>query len=109
MWDKLLKIFEETKNEEEIPASIAKRDARKQQLEKETSQQSQVPLEKNEKGQGVLIGYNYLKGLDEDYEDSSKNLRRFINLNNLLRGRYSGKVESDTAETQSDIRGEDSE
>ena len=83
MWDKLLGLFKETygDNEDYIPASIAKREARKQQLAS-SSQSSQTHEAPSERGQGTLIGYNYLKGLED--EDTMDSHRRFINLNNLL-------------------------
>lgn len=71
-----------------------------------------VPHSKSMKvdGPSTHIGYNYLKGLDGDYEDSSEHIRRFINLNRLLRGNYhAGKIETHYAEPEGDLRGEDSE
>lgn len=107
MWEKLLGLLGNSENENYVAPSIAKRDARQQEL---ASQVADIPVPKSDKpGKSTLIGYNYLKGLDGDYEDSSKQLRRFINLNRLLRGKYNGKIEATSGEPESDIRGEDSE
>lgn len=107
MWDKLLGLLKDTYSDDEIPASIAKREARRQELARQIEPESSS--EKQPDGRSTLIGYNYLKGLDGDYEDSSKHIRRFINLNKLLRGKYNGKIEASTTSSESDIRGEDSE
>lgn len=60
-------------------------------------------------GRSTHLGYNYLKGMDGHLEDSSKHIRRFHNLNKLLRGTYHGKIEASHATEDEDIRGEDTE
>jgi hypothetical protein len=108
MWEKLLGLLSNSEDENYIAPSIAKREARQQELASQASDVSEIP-KMGKEGKSALIGYNYLKGLDGDYEDSSKQLRRFINLNRLLRGKYSGKIETTSGEPESDLRGEDSE
>lgn len=108
MWEKLLGLLNSSEDENYIAPSIAKRDARQQELASQVTDTPQISKTDKE-GKSTLIGYNYLKGIDGDYEDSSKQLRRFINLNRLLRGKYSGKIETTSGEPKSDIRGEDSE
>ena len=98
MWDRLLKLFRDTPVSPEIQNEAPESPVQDVQS---SSRGFQLP--------STHIGYNYLKGLDGDYEDSSKNIRRFINLNKLLRGDYSGKIETSNAESQRDIRGEDTE
>lgn len=66
------------------------------------------PVIKHE-GRSTHLGYNYLKGMDGHLEDSSKLIRRFHNLNKLLRGTYHGKIETSHAIEEDDIRGEDPE
>ena len=102
MWDKLLGLFKDKPVTDEIQSAIPDVS---QISNSENFNNSSIKPE----GRSVHIGYNYLKGLDGDYEDSSKHMRRFINLNKLLRGKYNGKIEASHAEPQSDIRGEDSE
>lgn len=104
MWEKLLGLFKETYGDDEnyIPPSIQKRDERRKELasqasEKTTSEPSQSV------DQGTLIGYNYLKGLDD--EKDNDNARRFSNLSKLLRGKYeNGKVEKTSGEPEENIR-----
>jgi len=103
MWDKLLALFKDTQSDDNyIPASIAKREARRQELSKLSA-----PVEStidNQQGKGTLIGFNYLKGL-EDEQDANLS-RRFINLNKLLRGEYKNEqTQETTRESQSDLRG----
>lgn len=108
MWEKLLGLFNNPEDKDYIAPSIAKRDARQQELASQELQPQEISKSQKH-GKSTLIGYNYLKGLDGDYEDSSKHLRRFINLNRLLRGKYNGKIEATSGEPESDLRGEDSE
>ena len=108
MWEKLLGLLNNQEDENYVAPSIAKREARQQELASQVADTAEIP--KSDKvGKSTLIGYNYLKGLDGDFEDSSKQLRRFINLNRLLRGKYNGKIETTSGEPERDIRGEDSE
>lgn len=100
MWDKLLALFKDKSVTDEIQSSGP-------EVQLLSGQPSQ-PSSKIE-GPSTHIGYNYLKGLDGESEDSSKHIRRFINLNRLLRGDYNGKITSTDARTESDLRGEDSE
>lgn len=99
MWDKLLGLFKDKPVTNEIKSVTPTIEVKDSQT---------LPASKID-GKSVHIGYNYLKGLDGDYEDSSKHIRRFINLNKLLRGDYNGKIEATDAEPQSNLRGEDSE
>ena len=108
MWEKLLGLLNNSEDENYIAPSIAKREARQQELASQVNDISENP-KMDKSGKSTMIGYNYLKGLDGDYEDSSKQLRRFINLNKLLRGNYSGKIETTSGESESDLRREDSE
>lgn len=97
MWDKLLALFKNTQQVEEV-----------QSVAPIVSEQSNpVQVSSEPVGKSTHIGYNYLKGLNS--EDSTRDIRRFINLNKLLRGSYNGKIETSHAEPKSDIRGEDSE
>lgn len=109
MWEKLLGLFKDEYADQEsaIPASIAKREARKQQLATEASQQPEIQTQLPEsEAQGVLIGFNYLKGLDD--ENNINQPRRFINLNKLLRGEYKdGKTQTPSSEQENILRGED--
>jgi hypothetical protein len=101
MWEKLLGLFKDTYGDDEnyIAPSIAKRDARKQELASQVSKPEEVKSE----GKGTLIGYNYLKGMDD--EDNAERTRRFINLTKLLRGEYKdGKIEATSGEPEEDIR-----
>jgi hypothetical protein len=101
MWEKLLGLFKDTYGDDEnyIAPSIAKRDARKQELASQVSKPEEVKSE----GKGTLIGYNYLKGMDD--EDNAERTRRFINLTKLLRGEYKdGKIEATYGEPEEDIR-----
>lgn len=100
MWDKLLALFKDKEVTDGLQSSVPDVTP--------MSGQSEAPSAKIE-GPSSHIGYNYLKGLDGESEDSSKHLRRFINLNKLLRGRYDGKITSTDAEPEGDIRREDSE
>lgn len=106
MFDKLLSLFKDSYSDDEnyIPPSIAKRDARRQEL---ASQPVQLPLDKFEPGRGTLIGFNYLKGLND--EDDINQPRKFFNLSKLLRGDYKdGKIEATPRGTEDNIRGENS-
>ena len=108
MWEKLLEIFRNTNTEEEdyVPPSIAKREARWEELASQVSQPQES--ERQDSGKGALIGFDYLKGLKDD-EDDNTNIRRFVNLNKLLRGNYeNGKIEATTTESQENIRRKDS-
>lgn len=58
-------------------------------------------------GPSTQIGYNYLKGLDNDAENNNKHMRRFINLNKLLRGTFDGQTTT-TSSNSEKLRGEDS-
>lgn len=97
MWEKLLDLFKEQPVTDEVQSSVPV-----------VTEQNSLPVSSKE-GKSTHIGYNYLKGLDGESEDSSKHLRRFINLNKLLRGRYNGKIEATDAEPESNIRREDTE
>lgn len=97
MWDKLLALFKEQPVIDEGQSSVST-----------ITEQNSLPQSIND-GKSTHIGYNYLKGLDGESEDSSEHLRRFINLNKLLRGRYNGKIEATDAEPESNIRREDTE
>lgn len=104
MWEKLLGLLKDTYSDDPnyIAPSIAKRDARRQEI---ASQPVSQPVSENASipGQGTLIGYNYLKGLDDD--EDAQPIRKFINLTKLLRGDYKdGKIEATTREPQEDIR-----
>lgn len=100
MWDKLLGLFKDTYSDQEVPASIAKREARRRELAR---QPIETPEENFSGDKGQLIGYNYLKGLDD--EDDNHNPRKFINLAKLLRGDYKdGKIEANSTESESDLR-----
>ena len=99
MWNRLLDLF---KKNEEPKVEVVPEESPEQ------FDTSSVDSSNHGPGRSVNLGYNYLKGLDGDYEDSSKHIRRFINLNRLLRGDYNGKIEADYEDEESDIRGEDS-
>ena len=100
MWDKLLGLFKDTYSDQEVPTSIAKREARRKQL---TSQPLEIAPEDFSGDKGTLIGYNYLKGLED--EENNDNPRKFINLTKLLRGHYNdGKIEETSTESESDLR-----
>jgi hypothetical protein len=96
MWDKLFGLFKDTEAEE---------------LKSPVPQVQQVqqapPSTMKPDGKSVHIGYNYLKGLDGENEDTSKQLRKFINLNKLLRGRYDGKIATTDEDSIGNIRSED--
>lgn len=96
MWDRLFRLFREQ--------NIAENSTEDQTPEVETQD-----VQDNPTGKSTHIGYDYLKGLDGNNEDNNKHLRRFINLNKLLRGNFNGKVEASYADAKSNIRGEDSE
>lgn len=98
MWDKLFGLFKDTEAEEVKSAVPQVQQAQQQPLSSMKSD-----------GRSTHIGYNYLKGLDGENEDSSKQLRRFINLNKLLRGRYDGKITTTDEDSSSNIRSEDDE
>jgi hypothetical protein len=106
MWEKLLGLLNQepyTEDPEYVAPSLAKRDARRLDLAK---QESQVRAEElnNMPGQGTLIGFDYLKGLKDDEEDSN-NTKRFINLHKLLRGDYKdGKTEETSGIPEKNIR-----
>ena len=114
MWEKLLGLFkdQDIEQEEYVPASIAKREARKQQLDRRQQLDSQ-PVATPEAtpaqpGQGTLIGFNYLKGLEDENDMLTK--RRFSSLSKLLRGDYKdGKIEAINAEPERNLRRKDSE
>jgi hypothetical protein len=104
MWDKLFALFNKDLTEE---------DAFVQPRRPEHVMQSEAPASINTQiskpdGQSVNIGYNYLKGLDED-ESNKPNTRRFINLNKLLRGQYNGQITPTDAKSESNVRGENPE
>lgn len=99
MWEKLLGLFKDKSATENVQSAVPGVE--------EIGGQTQYKSAKLE-GPSTNIGYNYLKGMDGDYEDSSKQLRRFINLNKLLRGNYNGKITATDAEPEVDLRGEDS-
>lgn len=104
MWEKLLGLFKDTYDDDPnyVPPSIAKRDARREQLASQSVQPQESINENSEKG--TLIGFDYLKGLKDD-EDDMDNIKRFINLNKLLRGNYKdGKIEATSGESEEDIR-----
>lgn len=96
MWDKLLALFKDKDVTDDIQSSVPDVPAM-------SESHSSMKIE----GPSTHIGYNYLKGLDGEQEDSSKQLRRFYNLNKLLRGRYDGKITSTDEDTTRDIRSED--
>lgn len=104
MWEKLLGLFKETYSDDKNykPASLVKREQRRQELVsqpliEQTSEQPQS-LDK-----GKLIGFNYLKGLEDEKNNDSG--RRFINLTKLLRGDYKNEQTPETSEQQErDIR-----
>ncbi len=98
MWEKLFGLFKDTQAED-LKSSVP---------DVAPMSKSSAPVMKSD-GPSTQIGYNYLKGMDHDLEDSSKQLRRFINLNKLLRGRYDGKISTSDEEPSSDLRGEDDE
>jgi hypothetical protein len=106
MWDRILSLLKDKQVTEEVKPVIP-------EVLEEPSIPEQIDVAPVKMpGKSVHIGYNYLKGMDGDYEDSSKHVRRFINLNKLLRGDYNGKIQSDSEHTEKsfkDIRGEDSE
>lgn len=101
MWDRLLALFKDKPATNEIHSSVPGVE--------EIGGQAPYKGFNPSDGRSTHIGYNYLKGLDGDYEDSSKHVRRFINLNRLLRGDYGGKIETTHGESQSDLRREDTE
>lgn len=111
MWDKLLALLKDPNAEDEnyIAPSIAKRDARRQQLaNQQVPQEAQQEINSSDAKQGTLIGYNYLKGMDDN--ENNERARRFINLQRLLSGKYqNGKIEATTRESEQDLRREDSE
>jgi len=120
MWEKLLGLFkdQDIEQEEYVPASIAKREARKQQLDRRQQldriqQLDNQPVATPEAtpaqpGQGTLIGFNYLKGLEDENDMLTK--RRFSSLSKLLRGDYKdGKIEAINAEPERNLRRKDSE
>lgn len=105
MWEKLLGLLKDTYGDDEnyIPPSIAKRDARQQELASQVSQEPQKENNSNGVDKGTLIGFNYLKGLED--EQDNERARRFGNLTKLLRGEYEdGKIEATSRESQKDIR-----
>lgn len=96
MWDKLLALFKDKEVSDDIQSPIptvtpATTSSREQFDASPVSKPSHQGMKS---GRSVHLGYNYLKGMDGDYEDSSKHLRRFINLNKLLRGDYKNSVHS---------------
>lgn len=101
-WDKLFALFNKDLTEEQYtPPQRSVQDV----------QPTEAPANRMimPDGPSTNIGFNYLKGLDDESEDSSKHMRRFINLNKLLRGSYDGKIAQTDAKSESNIRGEDSE
>lgn len=104
MWDKLLALFKDKNVTDEIQSSVPDVPSMSQSSVESAPRGSNTP-----QGPSSHIGYNYLKGLDGESEDSSKHLRRFINLNKLLRGRYDGKITTTDAEPEGNSRREDSE
>lgn len=102
MWDKLISLFKDTYSDDEnyIAPLTEKREARRQQLASQAPQESQEVNNSGDKG--TLIGYNYLKGMNDKDDEHS---RRFINLNKLLRGKYDdGKIETTSGKSEEDIR-----
>lgn len=100
MWDRLLALFKNQSATDDIESAVP--------VISRTSTSDQMdasPIMRS--GKSVHIGYNYLKGLDGENEDSSKHIRRFNNLNKLLRGKYNGKIETSHAAEEGDLRGED--
>lgn len=112
MWEKLLGLLSQqdsyTDDPEYVAPSVAKRDARRLELAKQESSARAEQLN-NMPRQGTLIGFDYLKGLKDDEEDTN-NTRRFINLNRLLRGDYKkdGKIEATSGIPEENIRRENS-
>jgi hypothetical protein len=110
MWDKLLALFKDVQPEEFNPRTPEEQLARRAQIQaKLDSRQEQKELQDNKDqssqsvDKGTLIGFNYLKGL-EDEQDPSRT-RKFINLNKLLRGDYKNEqTQETTRESESDIR-----
>lgn len=101
MWDKLLALFKD-KQADEIQSTIP-------EVSKTVNNNQFEASPVHLSGRSIHLGYNYLKGMDGENEDSSKHIRRFINLNKLLRGKYNGKIEASHAEPEGDLRGEDAE
>lgn len=104
MWEKLLGLFKETYGDDEnyIAPSIEKRNARRQELASQASLKPESEITQNGE-KGTLIGYNYLKGMDD--EQNNERNRRFVNLSKLLRGKYEdGKIEATSRESEEDIR-----
>lgn len=100
MWDKLLALFKDKPVTEDIQSVVP------------GVEQVSAPAPKISKsdGRSTHIGYNYLKGMDGDLEDSSRHVRRFMNLHKLLRGGYhAGKIASTHAAEEGDLRGEDAD
>lgn len=94
MWDKLLSLFKEQPLVEEIRPVV-------QRVERVAD--SPAPTVKKMDGPSTNIGFNYLKGMDDEENNPSRS-RRFINLNRLLRGDYDGKIAGSDEEPQKDIR-----
>ena len=99
MWDKLLALFKDTPVTDEV-----------HQPGPTTSSPDQMDASPTlHHGKSVHLGYNYLKGMDGKYEDSSNHIRRFRSLNKLLRGKYHGKINASHETEEGDLRGEDDE
>jgi hypothetical protein len=93
MWDKLLALFKDKPVTNEIQSVIP---------DVQPVQQESQPDNRPE-GRSVHIGYNYLKGLND--EDDLDQPHKFITLNKLLRGDYKdGKVEATHAEQETNLR-----
>jgi len=97
MWNKLLSLLKDKTVTDDIKSAVPQIE-----LQQEVNPSMLA-------GRSTHLGYNYLKGLDGENEDNTRNNRRFINLNRLLRGNYDGKVASTHAEPQKNLRGENSE
>lgn len=82
MFDKLISLFKDTYGEpprEAQPRAI--RPNRFPELESEVQENQPVPESLDK---GSLIGYNYLKGMDDEEPET----RKFVNLSKFLRGDY---------------------
>ncbi len=98
MWDKLLSLFKDQQLRE--PREFIQRPDR---FSQESLSQEPSKLE----GPSTQIGFNYLKGMDDEDNNPSRS-RRFINLNRLLRGDYDGQIAPTNEQSQANIRGKDS-